>query len=99
MHLHNVYEDENIKPLWVKRGTPGITAQYTNVGVYTDYDSVMAYHSGRPRPIGKLILHYLTTPMIEVAEDGETAQGYWLMAGLESGMTAPENMGMMPENM
>lgn len=82
MHLHNVFQDEQIKPLWVSRGTPGIHAQYTNVGVYTDYDSVVKYHTGRPSPKGKLILHETTTPLIEVAEDGETAQasGLWLVS-------------------
>ncbi|CAI4219806.1 unnamed protein product [Parascedosporium putredinis] len=77
MHLHNVFEDEKVKDLWVKRGTPGIHAQYTNAGVYTDYDSVMAYHS--------------------VAQDGETAKGFWLMAGVESGLSEPNNIGAMPE--
>ncbi|KAK8087593.1 hypothetical protein PG997_002554 [Apiospora hydei] len=99
MHLHNVFLDEQIKPLWVARGTPGIRAQYTNVGVYTDYDSVMAYHTGRPAPAGKLILHQTTTPAIEVAEDGETAKGFWLMAGLESGLTEAGNVGAMPEDL
>ncbi|KAF5263266.1 hypothetical protein FOXYS1_5988 [Fusarium oxysporum] len=97
MHLHNVFQDEQIKDLWVKRGTPGIHAQYTNVGVYTDYDSIMAYHSGRPSPPGKLILHETTTPLIEVAGDGETAKGFWLMAGVESGLADPKNVGTMPE--
>ena len=99
MHLHNVFEDEQIKALWVKRGTPGIHAQYTNVGVYTDYDSVMKYHSGRPAPAGKLILHETTTPIIEVAGDGQTAKGFWLMAGVESGLADPKNVGVMPENL
>ncbi|KAJ4039191.1 hypothetical protein NW756_009694 [Fusarium oxysporum] len=97
MHLHNVFQDEQIKALWVKCGTPGIHAQYTNVGVYTDYDSIMAYHSGRPSPPGKLILHETTTPLIEVAGDGETAKGFWLMAGVESGLADPKNVGTMPE--
>lgn len=99
MHLHNAFRDEEIKPLWVSRGTSGIHAQYTNVGVYTDYDSVMAYHSGRPSPVGKLILHMTNTPVIEVAEDGKTAKGFWLMNGLESGTTDPANVGAMPENL
>lgn len=97
MHLHNHFEDEQIKALWVERGTAGVHAQYTNNGVYTDYDSIMAYHTGRPSPKGKLILHYTTTPSIEVAEDGETAKGFWLMAGIESGTTEPEHVGKMPE--
>src|SRR5262245_4865448 len=63
MYLHNAFQDEKIKALWAKRGTPGVSAQYSNVGVYTDYDKIMAYHSGRPTPVGKLVFHYITTPM------------------------------------
>lgn len=99
MHLHNFFKDEQIKSLWVKRGTPGIRAQYSNVGVYTDYDSVMAYHSNRPAPVGKLLVHYTTTPLIEVAEDCETAKGFWIMPGVESGLSDPSHMGKMPESM
>jgi SnoaL-like protein len=89
MYLHNAFRDEEIIPLWVASGTPGIHAQYSNVGVYTTWESVTEYHRGRPTPPGKLILHYTTTPVIEVAEDGETAKGVWIMTGLESGLTDP----------
>ena len=91
MHYHNGYEDERIiDELWVKPGTPGIRARYNNVGAYTTWESVTAYHRGRPRPTGKLLLHYTSTPVIEVAEDGTTAKGLWIMAGLESGLTDPD---------
>ena len=96
MYLHNAFQDEKIKTLWAKRGTPGISAQYSNVGVYTNYDSIMAYHSGRPSPVGKLIFHYLTTPMVEIAEDGRTAKGVWIAAGVESGLMSPEQAAAAP---
>jgi hypothetical protein len=99
MYLHNAFQDEQIIPLWVKRGTPGIRARYTNAGQYTDYESVIRYHQGRPSPEGKLILHYTTTPVIEVAKDGQTAKGVWLMAGSESGLTDPEVAKESPEYM
>jgi hypothetical protein len=35
--------------------------------------------------------------LIEVAEDGKTAKGYWLMAGIESGLSETKNVGSMPE--
>jgi hypothetical protein len=97
MYLHNAFRDEEIIPLWVKPGTPGIHAQYSNLGVYTTWESVTEYHRGRPTPVGKLILHYTTTPVIEVAEDGETAKGVWIMTGLESGLTDPEVAEQQPE--
>ena len=96
MYLHNSFQDEKIKALWAKRGTPGMSAQYSNVGVYMNYDSIMAYHSGRPSPVGKLIFHYLTTPMIEIAEDGRTAKGRWIAAGVESGLMSPEQAANAP---
>ena len=97
MYLHNAFQDEQIIPLWVKRGTEGIRARYTNAGEYTEYDSVIRYHQGRPSPVGKLILHATTTPVIEVAADGKTAKGVWLMAGTESGLTDPEVAKEFPD--
>lgn len=90
MYLHNAFEDEQIIPLWVKEGTEGIRARYTNAGQYTTWKSVTDYHRGRPHPVGKLILHATTTPVIEVAADGRTAKGVWMMAGTESGLTDPK---------
>lgn len=97
MYLHNAFRDEEIIPLWVERGTPGIRAQYSNIGVYTTWESVTEYHRDRPAPKGKLILHYTTTPVIEVAADGETAKGVWVMTGLESGLTDPDVASDVPE--
>jgi type II secretory pathway pseudopilin PulG len=90
MTLHNAFRDPEIIPLWAKKGTPDLRAQYSNNGIYTDWDTIMAYHAQRPNPPGKLIYHFLASPIIEVAEDGQTAKGMWLMSGLESGLTTPE---------
>ncbi len=90
MYLHNAFQDEQIIPLWVAPDTDGIRARYSNAGQYTTYESVIRYHQGRPHPEGKLILHSTTTPVIEVAGDGRTAKGVWMMAGTESGLTDPE---------
>jgi SnoaL-like domain len=97
MYLHNAFRDEEIIPFWVKPGTPGVHAQYSNLGVYTTWESVTEYHRDRPTPVGKLIFHYTTTPVIEVAEDGETAKGTWIMTGLESGLTDPEVAEQQPD--
>ncbi|RIV88061.1 nuclear transport factor 2 family protein [Aurantiacibacter zhengii] len=97
MYLHNAFEDEQIIPLWAAEGTPGMSAQYSNLGKYTQYDKIMEYHRGRPSPIGKLLFHYVTTPVIEVAGDGQTAKGLWIVNGLESGLTAPEHAANMPD--
>ena len=79
MYFHNAFQDEQIIPLWVKPGTEGIRARYTNAGQYTTYESVIRYHRDRPQPVGKLILHYTTTPVVEVARTGRPpkASGSW----------------------
>lgn len=98
MHYHNAYEDQRIiDELWVKEGTPGVRSRYNNVGAYTTWESVTEYHRGRPRPVGKLLFHYTTTPVIEVAEDGRSAKGIWIMAGLESGWMDPEVAKNVPQ--
>ncbi len=96
MYLHNAFHDEEIKKLWAKRGTPDMSAQYSNLGVYTNYDSIMAYHSGRPDPVGKLIFHYVTTPSIQIAGDGKTAKGLWIVAGVESGLMTQQQAAHAP---
>jgi SnoaL-like protein len=96
MYLHNAFHDEQIKSLWAKRGTPGMSAQYSNLGVYTRYESIMAYHSGRPDPVGKLIFHYVTTPSIQVGADRQTAKGLWIAAGVESGLMSAEQAAHAP---
>jgi hypothetical protein len=97
MYLHNAFRDEEIIPLWAKKGTPDVRAQYSNLGVYTDWDKIVSYHRGRPAPRGKLIFHYITTPIIEVAGDGQTAKGLWIVNGIESGLVAPEHARNMPD--
>ncbi len=96
MYLHSAFEDRQIPALWVKQGTPGIHSQYSNNGVYNTWQSVMVYHQDRPHPPGKLVFHYSANPMIEVAEDGKTAKGLWVVAGVESGLATPESVAHTP---
>jgi hypothetical protein len=99
MYLHNAFHDPEIIPLWVRKGTSGVRAQYSNNGVYTSWDNIMAYHAQRPSPKGKLTFHYVTTPLIEVAADGKTAKGLWVMSGVESGVTDLEAAKQAPDFM
>ncbi|WP_430388171.1 nuclear transport factor 2 family protein [Blastomonas fulva] len=97
MYLHNAFRDTDIIPLWAKKGTPDVRAQYSNLGVYTQWDKIMSYHQGRPAPRGKLVSHFVTTPMIEIAGDGQTAKGLWIVNGIESGLADPEHAKGMPD--
>lgn len=90
-YLHTAFrDDEIIDQLWVKKGTPGVSAQYTNTGVYNTWESVMEYHRNRPSPTGKLLTHRVSTPLIEVAADGQSAKAVFMVAGVESGLSDPE---------
>ena len=99
MYLHSAFQDRQIPALWVKKGTPGIHAQYSNNGVYNTWDSVMVYHRDRPHPTGKLVFHYSANPMIEVAADGKTAKGLWVVAGVESGLASIASTAHAPAYM
>ena len=99
MTLHNAFRDPEIIALWAKKGTPGMHAQYSNNGIYNTWESITAYHAQRPHPKGKLIFHYLASPLIEVAEDGQTAKGLFIMAGVESGLTDPDAAKKAPDFM
>ena len=99
MYLHNAFHDPEIVPLWVKKGTLGVHAQYSNNGVYSNWDNIMAYHAQRPNPPGKLTFHYVASPLIEVATDGQTAKGLWVMSGVESGVTDVDAAKQAPDFM
>jgi hypothetical protein len=99
-YLHTAFRDEEIiDTLWVKPDTPGISAQYNNTGTYTSWESVMEYHRNRPSPEGKLLVHFLASPLIEVAGDGQTAKGVWIVAGVESGLSDPAVAEKAPASM
>ena len=69
MHYHNAFEDERIiDELWVRRGTEGVRSQYNDDGVYTDWDTIMEYHRGRPHPVGKLMPYQIDTAQQLVPE-------------------------------
>jgi hypothetical protein len=58
-------------------------------GIYDEPESVLRWKKmegyGQPPHKGVLALHCMTTPIIEVAGDGQTAKGLWLMFGAETG--------------
>lgn len=55
-----------------------------SVGVLDGLEELRRYYVERPRYNGKLICHFLSNPIIEVAGDGKTAKGLWIAAGHES---------------
>jgi hypothetical protein len=70
--------------------TPGVKVEIAQLGVYDGPEGVRKFFAGvNERPeherIGVLVVHTLTTPVIEVAGDGRTAQGVWISPGVETG--------------
>jgi hypothetical protein len=67
--------------------TPGACVEML-WGIYDEPEGVLRWKKsegyGKPPRKGVLPLHAMTTPIIEVARDGETAKGLWLMLGAET---------------
>jgi hypothetical protein len=71
--------------------TPDVKLEIANLGVWDGIESIRRWYKGnsdhadKHGRIGQLHLHTLTTPVIEVAGDGKTAQGVWISPGVETG--------------
>jgi hypothetical protein len=67
--------------------SPGATVEML-WGIYDGPESVLRWKKsegyGKPPQKGVFPMHLMTTPIIEVAKDGETARGLWLMYGAET---------------
>jgi hypothetical protein len=86
-YFHAAGLDEDVIALFAQK-TPG-TRLELNRGVYEGIEGVrkfvMTTAKGEGNRIGHLHLHAVTTPVIEVAGDGKTAQGVWISPGVETG--------------
>lgn len=75
--------------------TPGLKLEIADFGVYEGIDGIRRF-IGATKYIegdrkGVLNIHTLTTQVLEVAVDGQTAQGVWWSPGVETG---PSGDGM-----
>jgi hypothetical protein len=57
-------------PFGIYEGRPGVERLY--LGVFGPLDR---------EPAGRMHVHTMTTPVVEVAQDGETAKGVWMSPG------------------
>lgn len=71
--------------------TEGVCVEIAELGIFDGPEGVTRFFIGansfaedEDARKGHMHLHTLTTPVIEVAEDGQTAQGVWLSPGAES---------------
>lgn len=78
--------DLEISELWSPQDD--VVFEPEDVGAFTSLASVKrAYVDGNPFPPGTkglLVEHTLTTPVLEIAADGQTAKGIWISPGHET---------------
>ena len=67
---------------------PDVSVEIAMWGVFVGAENIKKlYEEGHGEPVvGTMFEHQLTTPIIEVAEDGQTAKGLWFSPGHETPM-------------
>jgi hypothetical protein len=97
LHVANMHQETT--ELFAQR-SPGVKLENGARGIYLGIEGVRRFYGdlskGMGDNIGHLHLHTSTTPVIEVAGDGETAQGVWVSPGVE---TSPAKDGGQPSAM
>jgi len=85
-YYHSAFKHkEEIEDVWSKRDD---IAWQNNNDFYKNRKSVWAFYAEgikQANPLGALWYHMLTTPIIEVAGDGQTAKAIWMSFGNVSG--------------
>jgi hypothetical protein len=75
-----------IQELW--SSSDDVVFEPEDMGAWTSLASIKrSYVNGNPFPPGTkglLVEHTLTTPVLEIAEDGKTAKGIWISPGHET---------------
>ena len=74
------------KPQMFAIDRPDVSVEIADRGRYVGAEAIRILFEQQFQMIlkGNLLIHYLATPMIEVAGDGLTAKGAWLSPGLEA---------------
>jgi hypothetical protein len=86
--MHEVQRDPELIEMFAT-SRPDVSWEVAHLGLYMGKEAVkeiLDQHGapgGTPAP-GTLFLHTLTTPVIEIAEDGQTAKGVWHSPGAET---------------
>ena len=86
-YLHSAgRHDREIEELWSTQ--EDVVFEAEDHGAWTTLSGVKhAYVNGNPFPPGTkglMIEHTVTTPVIEIAQDGQTAKGIWISPGHET---------------
>ena len=88
-YFHTADMQEETVELYAQKA-PDVSAEIANWGVYEGIEGIKRLFIGLHRQggeealVGSMHMHTLTTPVIEVAEDGKTAKAVWISPGHES---------------
>jgi hypothetical protein len=85
-YLHSAGLHEETAALFAQK-TPGVRSEAGPLGVYEGAEGIRKLYVGFHKfeegdRLGRMAIHTLTTPVIEVAGDGKTAKGVWISPGL-----------------
>lgn len=83
-YLVSAMETDSIVDECFAAHTPNTTAEFASSGVYVGVESIKRVYQGWKKIPGCLYVCTTTTPIIEVAGDGQTAKGVWVCLGNES---------------
>lgn len=93
-YLHTAFRNVEFMELWSKRDDVSQTMPFGKFEGYEGvYQSYVGFHGDRYNPEdyeqlrGLMMMHQMSTDVIEVAADGKTAKGIWISPGTE---TAPD---------
>lgn len=79
----NQWNDKELDELWTTEHQN--TASFgANTGFYVGLDSIRNWYTARPAGDGVLISHPISTGLVELAGDGQTAKGLWYCIGQET---------------
>lgn len=91
--LHN-QKNMALHPMDFAMETDDVSVQVADSEVYYGPEGVRQLFGGTYNITdyqGIMLIHYLTTPFIEVAQDGQTARGLWWSPGIETVKRTPES--------
>lgn len=96
--LHN-QKNMHLHPVDFAMTMPDVSVQIAGSELFYGPEGVRRlfcdiYRQEEEQYKGIMLIHYLTTPMIEVAKDGKTARGVWWTPGIE---TIKRQIGGEPE--
>jgi hypothetical protein len=87
--MHEVQKDPEFIDTMFAENNPDVSWEVAHMGLYRGREAVkeiLNQHGPKGGSIapGTLFIHTLTTPVIEIAEDGQTAKGVWKSPGAET---------------